>query len=153
MLQVCLFNSNYSIQHNPFICTLSNCSKYCYLIQIIQFRHTVKKFQVLLFNSNNSTQHQSFDYTQVRCSKNCYVSLKLQLIISHLFPLSFKQFYSTHRRLSNATTAGQCGPRSDSNEGVLCTPQSSSITYCFLSKTGYYTTPADRALLDFTVLK
>ena len=42
-----LFNTGYSIQHDFFICTLSNGSKYCYIIPIISFRHTVKEFEVL----------------------------------------------------------------------------------------------------------
>ena len=40
-LQVLLFNSNYSIIHYSFICRLSNGSKYCYVIWIIQFRYIV----------------------------------------------------------------------------------------------------------------
>ena len=32
------------------------------------------------------------------------------------------------RTLSGATTPGQSGPESNNNEGVLCIPQSSSIT-------------------------
>ena len=31
--------------------------------------------------------------------------------------------------LSGATTPGQSGPGSDGNEGILCIPQSSSITW------------------------
>ena len=31
-----------------------NGSKYCYVIPIIQFRHTLKGFQVFLCNTNNS---------------------------------------------------------------------------------------------------
>ena len=34
----------------------------------------------------------------------------------------------TDRILSGTTTLGQSGPGSDDNEGVLCIPQSSSIT-------------------------
>ena len=44
--------------------------------------------------------------------------------------------------LSRATTPGQSGPGSDGNEGVLCVPQSSSITGtspsdCLVSYTGH----------------
>ena len=39
-LQVLLFNTNFSIQHNSLICTQS---KYCYVIPIIPFRHTDKR--------------------------------------------------------------------------------------------------------------
>ena len=48
MLQVLVFNTNYSIQHNSFICKPTNDSEN--VIQIIQFKHTVKEFQELLFN-------------------------------------------------------------------------------------------------------
>ena len=43
--------------------------------------------------------------------------------------LNIKQFYLTiDRTLSGATTPGQSGSGSDDNEGVLCSPKSSSIT-------------------------
>ena len=64
--------------------------------------HTVKWFQVLLCISKNSIKHQSFVYTQ----------LNDQMLLF----------------LSGAITPGQSGPRSDSNEGVLHIPQSSSFT-------------------------
>ena len=46
------------------------------------------------------------------------------------------------RTLSGATTPGQSGPGSDGNKGVLCIPQSSSITEaspsnCFVSYPGH----------------
>ena len=37
-----------SIQHYSFVCTQSNGSKYCYVIPINQFLHTVKNFQAFL---------------------------------------------------------------------------------------------------------
>ena len=40
----------------------------------------------------------------------------------------FSSSWPMDRTLSGATTPGQSGPRSDGNEGVLCIPQSSSIT-------------------------
>ena len=55
------------------------------MIAIIQFKHTVKKFQVLLFDINNSVQYFSFICTQLNDSKYCYVSLTIKLNISHLF--------------------------------------------------------------------
>ena len=51
-LQVLLLKID-SIQQYAFICTQSDGSKYFYVIQIIPFRHTVKK--LLLFSANNST--------------------------------------------------------------------------------------------------
>ena len=49
-----------AIQHHSIICTQSSGSKYCYVIPLIQFRHTVKEFQVLLFPTNNSNITHSF---------------------------------------------------------------------------------------------
>ena len=40
----------------------------------------------------------------------------------------FSSIWPIDRTLSSATTPGQSGPQSDSNEGVLCFPQNSSIT-------------------------
>ena len=37
-------------------------------------------------------------------------------------------FTTSDRAVSGSTTPGQCGPGSDGNEGVLCIPQSPSIT-------------------------
>ena len=59
-----VINTKYSIQHYSFIYTRSNRSKYCYVIPIIQFRHTFKEFQVFLCITNNSVQ-QSFIYSQL----------------------------------------------------------------------------------------
>ena len=41
--------------------------------------------------------------------------------------------WAIDRTLSSATTPGQSEPGSDDNEGVLCTPQSSSFTGTLLS--------------------
>ena len=98
-LQVLLFNTNHSIQHYSFICTQSNGSKYCSVISISQFRHTVKEFQVLLFNTNNSIQENSFICTQLNGYIHPYLSLTIHLD-SHLFThrLNVRQFYLTHRK-------------------------------------------------------
>ena len=79
-LQVLLFNTNYSLQHNSFICIQSNCFKYCYVLLIIQFRQTVKEFQILLFNTNNFIQYYAFICTLLDCSMYCYVSLPIVCI-------------------------------------------------------------------------
>ena len=42
--------------------------------------------------------------------------------------MQFSSIWPIDRILSGATTLGQSGPVSDGNEGVLCIPQSSSIT-------------------------
>ena len=60
-----------AIQHYSFICTPSNCFKYCFVIQIIHLWHTVKEFQVLLFNIDNYIEHYSFISTQLNGSKYC----------------------------------------------------------------------------------
>ena len=77
-VQLLPFNFH-SIQHYSFICTLSNGSKYCYVILIIQFKDTVKEFQVFLSNINNSIEHYLNDF------KYCYVMLTIQININHLF--------------------------------------------------------------------
>ena len=47
--------------------------------------------------------------------------------------MQFSSIWPIDRTLSGATTPGQSGPGSDSNEGVLCIPESSSITGTSLS--------------------
>ena len=59
-VQVLLFNIGYSIQYYLFVGTKLNGSKNCWLILIIQFRHTVKECEVLLFNTNYSILLNSF---------------------------------------------------------------------------------------------
>ena len=56
--------------------------------------------------------------------------------------MSNSSIWPIDRALSGATTLGQSGPGSDGNEGVLCIPQSSSITEaspsdCLASYTGF----------------
>ena len=101
------------LKHYSFICTKLNGSKYFYVISIIQLRHTLKEFQVLLLNTNNSIKHKSFVCTQFKC----------QTV------------------LSGATTPGQSGPGSNSNEGVFHISRSSrteaSSLDCLMSSTGY----------------
>ena len=45
-----------------------------------------------------------------------------------LAKVQFSSIWPIDRTLSGATTPGQSGPRSVSNEGVICIPQNSSIT-------------------------
>ena len=42
--------------------------------------------------------------------------------------VQFSSIWPLDRTLSGATTSGQSGPGSNGNKGVLCIPQSSSIT-------------------------
>ena len=88
--QVLLFNTNNSIQHNLFICTQSNGSKYWCIIPTIQFLLTVKLCQESLCpvklcqeslcNTNNSIQHSSFVRTQLNDFKYWYVTQAIQFI-------------------------------------------------------------------------
>ena len=106
----------------------SNGSKYCYVIPIIQFRHTVKEFQVLLFNTNYFIQYYLFIYIQLNGCKYCYVSLTIQFSKSHSFAdyVNVKVLFDPKIRIpSGATTPGQNGPRSNSNKEVFHIPQSS----------------------------
>ena len=88
----------------------------------------IKWFQVLLYITNNSIKYQSFVSTQL--NDQTVQFLTIQFSISHLFALSLnvKQFYLTQIGLSGPTTPGQSAPGSNSNEEVLCIPQSSIIT-------------------------
>ena len=113
-LQVLLFNINSISTLFIHLHTLKG-SKYCYLIQIFEFRHTksfkycyltlihlytVKWFQVLLCITNNSIKHQSFVYTQV--NDQTVLVQTIQFSIGHLFAhsLNVKQFNLTFQVLS-----------------------------------------------------
>ena len=48
--------------------------------------------------------------------------------------MSNNSIWPIDRTLSGATDPGQSGPGIDGNEGVLCIPQSSSITESLLSE-------------------
>ena len=50
-----------------------------------------------------------------------------------MISIQFNSIWPIDRTLSGATTPGHSGPGSDGNEGVLCIPQSSSITETSLS--------------------
>ena len=121
-LQVFLFYTNWSFEHFSLIYSLSNGPKHCYVIPIIQFRHTLHEFKVLLFSpnysmlhfsfvmhtvkwfrvflciTNNSMKHQSFAYAELNDKTVLFLTIKFN--ISHLFALSlnYKQFYLTHRK-------------------------------------------------------
>ena len=75
-LQVLPFNTNYLIQHLPFVCTQLNGSNYCYVSLIIQL-------------NNNHLFTQLNDQT--------VLFQTIQFSISHLFAFSLnvKQFYLT----------------------------------------------------------
>ena len=107
------------------------------LFLIIHF-NKVNWSQALLCITNSSIKHQSFVYIQFEC------------LTALVWPID--------RTQSNATTWGLSGPRSNDNEGVLCIPQSSSITWispsdCLVSHLGYSLglsyPPADDAVCVF----
>ena len=63
-------------------------------------------------------------------------------MIQFSISIQFSSIWPVDRALSGATTSGQSGPGSDGNEGVLCIPQSSSITGtssldCLVSYSGH----------------
>ena len=96
--------------------------------------HIVKYFQVLLCITNNSIKHQSFVCTQVNDSTTLF--LTIQFSINHFWhsvSMSNSSIWPIDRTLSGATTPGQGGPGSNGNDGVLCIPQSSSVTRASLS--------------------
>ena len=71
-----------------------------------------------LFNYQKTFLFQAIQFSQIVLIQT------IQLIIS----MQFSSVWPIDRTLSGATTLGQSGPGSDGNEGVLCIPQSSSIT-------------------------
>ena len=71
-----------------------------------------------------------------------YIQTVLFQTIQFCTSTKFNSIWSTYRTLSGAITLGQRGPGRNGNEGVLCIPQSSSITRvsfsdCFMSYPGY----------------
>ena len=68
-------------------------------------------------------------------------TVQFQTIIFNI-STQFSSIWPIERNLSGATSPGQSGPSSDGNEGVLCIPQSSSITEalpsdCLMSYLGH----------------
>ena len=76
-LQVLLFNTYYSIQHNSFAHIEMVPSIVVYVLPIIQFSHSVKEFQILRFNTDSSIQHYSFFCTRLNGSNYCYAIQQL----------------------------------------------------------------------------
>ena len=96
-----------------------------FLFQAIQFSQTVL-FQTIQFNISTVSMSKSVLFQVIQFS----VSTQ----ISSIWPID--------RTLSGATTPSQSWPGSNGNEGVLCIPQSSSITGtspsdCLVSYTGH----------------
>ena len=111
-----LYNTNNSIQYYWFIYVRSNGYKYCYVIQIIQFRHIVKDFQVFQFNTNSFLQNHSFVNSK-KGFKYCYITMIILFDINHLF---------THRDMTNSsiyptdgTLSSQSGLCRNSSERAL----------------------------------
>ena len=90
--------------------------------------HTVKSLQVLLCITNYSIKQQSFIY--IPLNDQTVLFLTIQFSISHLFAhsLNISSIWPIDRTLSGATIQVQSEPGSNDNKGVLCIPQSSSIT-------------------------
>ena len=127
-IQVLLYITKNSIKHQLFVYT--------------QWKGQTVLFQTIQFNKS----------TKLNGSKYCQISLTIQLSISHLFTqlndqtflfqtiqfsmnhlfahsLNVKQFCLTHRLDPiRCYHSSQSGPGNNGNEGVLCIPQSSSIT-------------------------
>ena len=88
------------------------------------FLHTVICFQVLLCTTNNSIKHQSLVSTQLNDQTVLFQAI--QFVCNQLKCQT--SIWPIDRTLSGVTTPGQSGPRSNGNAGVLCIPQSTSIT-------------------------
>ena len=112
---------------NPFLCI------WTVLFQTIQFNIS-KWFQVLLCITNNSIYCQSFIYSwmskQFSLAEVCKINVKTILFQTIQFSISiqFSSIWPIDRTLSGSATPGQREPKSDGNKGVLCIPQSYSIT-------------------------
>ena len=141
LLQVLLFNSNYSISTRFIRFHTINGSKYYYVIPLIQFWHTVKEFQVLLFNPSYSIQHYSLVSAHLNNFKYCYVSrtfqlnshfwtqLNNQIVLFLTIQFSIKSsIWPRERTLPRITTLCQKGPGSERNERLFHILQRSCIT-------------------------
>ena len=82
----------------------------------------VKWFQVFLCITNNSIEHQSFIYTQLNVKIVLFRTIQLSM------SMQFSSIWPIDRNLTGATSPGQSGPGSDSNEEVLSILQISSIS-------------------------
>ena len=80
------------------------------------------KNEKLLCTTNKSIKHQSFVYKQLNVKAVLLqtIQISIRTLLSSIGPRD--------RILSDATTPGQSGPGSNGNKGILCIPQSSSIT-------------------------
>ena len=141
-LQLLIFNSNCSIEDDSFIWVQSNSSKYCHLMPIIKFLHTVIGFQVLLCTSNNSIKRQSFIYTQL----NNETVLFLTIYFNRSFLCPQFKFQTSiapiDRTLSGATTLSQSGSGRNGNERK--NTRWSGVGFYFSSEIHlvYFTAPA-----------
>ena len=97
------------------------------LFKLFSLVNKGKWFQVLLWITSNSIKHQSFIYTQLN------VKIVLFQTIQFSISIQFSRIRPIDRTLSGATAPGPSGPGSHSSKGVLCIPQSSSITGVLLS--------------------
>ena len=103
--------SNNSVEHKYAVSWSKK-----FLFQAIQFRQTVQ-FQPFQFSISII-----FVYSQVN------IKTVLSQAIQFSITTQFSFIWLVDRTLSGATTPGQSRPGSNGNEGVLCIPQSSSIT-------------------------
>ena len=113
-----LFNTKSIFRHiNSSITNNSVQHKYNFLVYT-QLNVKIILFQTFQFSIN----------TQFQCQRTVLFQT-IQFSIS----TQFSSIWPTDRTLLGATTLGQSEPGSDGNEGVLCIPQSSSITGTSLS--------------------
>ena len=105
-----------------------------FIFQAIQFSQTVL-IQTIQFSIS-----MVFVYTQLNVKTVLFQTIQLSIItvsmsktvlfqtIQFSISTQFSSIWPIDRTISGATTSGQSGSGSDGNEGVLCIPQSSSIT-------------------------
>ena len=105
-----------------------------FLFQVIQFSQTVL-IQTIQFSKSvvfvpTKLNVEAVLFKTIQFS--IITQFKCQTVLFQVIQFNkstqFSSISSIDRTLSGVTTPGQSGPGSDGNEGMLCIPQSSSIT-------------------------
>ena len=109
-------------------CSLFNVKCCLYIYNSYIWFNKVKYFQVLLCIINNSVKHQSFVYTQSNVKQFYFKQFNLAQVLFYTAEMLNSTILPIDKTLSGSTTPTSVDPESDGNEGVLCIPQSFSIT-------------------------
>ena len=114
--------------YQPFSGYLMPIKSFWWKFQTIQlFVYTQLNVQTVLFQTIQLSISINFCLHSVKCKNSQLQTIQFSVITQ------FSSIWPIGRTLSGATTPGQSGPGSNSNEGTLSIPQSSSITEARLS--------------------